>query len=192
MIDAQPFVTPDTSNVSLDSFSIYYVPNPGFPTNYLSASVMEWNPSNPSPAGTALWSSTLGSTTVGSTGFATPWGNWETYTFNTGGLLLDPTKTYALLAFQNPTADIGDSEPGLIAVASTIGGSIFGAKTYSSPIDPGLAILNNSAWGSSSNDISYSADFSPAQIPEPPVTALTLGFLSLFIAWRRRRAARAV
>ncbi|SDR73557.1 PEP-CTERM sorting domain-containing protein [Opitutus sp. GAS368] len=193
VVDAQPFTTPDGTNVTLNSFSVYYVPNPGFPSTYVQATVMEWNKANPSPTGAVLWSSTLGSTLVATSAYAAPnpYGYWLTYTFDTTGLVLDPTKTYAMVTFQNSTADPNNSEPGLIAVSSTTGGPDFGAKTYSSATDPGLGVLESSAWGSSTSDLAYSTTFSQAAIPEPATYALILGLGSVMLVWRRRRAGRA-
>jgi hypothetical protein len=190
VVDAQPFTTPDATNVTLNSFSVYYVPNLVSPTNYLQASILEWNKTNPSPTGAVLWSSTLGSTTVATSAYAapTPYGNWLTYTFDTTGLVLDPTKTYAMVTFQNSTADPNNSEPGLIAVSSTTGGPDFGAKSYSSATDPGLAVLESSAWNSSTSDLAYSTTFSQAAIPEPATAALILGLGSVILVWRRRSA----
>ncbi|MDR3403612.1 MAG: hypothetical protein P4L99_14025 [Chthoniobacter sp.] len=188
-LDAQPFAAPDSSHVLLTSFSIYYVPNPGFPTNTLEAAVTEWNPANPSSAGSPLWTSTAGTTTAADSNvisISPTWGDWINYTFTTGGLTLDPTKTYALVVFQNATADAGDTESGLIAVSGTDGGAVFGARSLSATVDPGWPALDTSTWSASSNQIVYSTTFAQP-VPEPATSAEIAGVLVFgLLSWRKR------
>jgi hypothetical protein len=189
-IAAQPFQTPDALNVQLNAFQFYYAPH-NLNDATLDAAIVEWNPASPSAASSPLWTSSPQNTSAVITGLAAPVGNWQLYTFDTSGLVLDPSKTYALVAIQSPTALAGDSDPGSFGVASPIGGSVFGVKTFNASADPGWTILQSTPWGGSLNEMAYSSTFSPIEAVPEPSTVAASALVCLFVVARSCRRKRA-
>jgi hypothetical protein len=189
-VQVQPFQTPDSSNVALQNFVLYYNPYSHNQTDTsLEAEVVEWdwNPTNGTAVGPVLWTSTLANTTVLAGAYQTASNTplWASYTFDTSGLVLDPSKTYAFLASQTPTSYSGDTWYGLVGVVYANGylptwdfvasGSDFNQNVEAGP--------NN--WGESSGaPLAYTATFA---VPEPLSAVLLLGGGAL-LALRRKRS----
>lgn len=195
-LEAQPFVTPDSTHVQLDQFSFHYIPNPGFPGNTLNVVIVEWYPSNaseqtPHSIGTPIWSSSGPSTSVTTINTPTPTNpfggtNWEKYTFTTGGLVLDSSKTYAWILMQNSTADSGNNQAGAFAFSAAVPSFEYEGKSFASTTPWTYTDLQNATWGGTANYLAYSATYSVAPIPEPAHLGVLAGTLAFgFLLYRR-------
>lgn len=175
-------IQPPSGNPQINDFTFYM--SAGGPGGNFTAAIMEWDVANLHPTGAPLWVSS--SQTVLNSANATP------FTFSTGGVELDPIKSYALVA-------MADNGPGVVSVGlhyatSDILGSSFwlGAGAGGSYAD-----ITGQSWHTNgSSDIAYLASFSPVSeisaVPEPSLPGLSIGLsgLAAFAAWRRRKAAR--
>jgi len=186
---AQLFQTPDSSDVRLNSFLLYYNPYSHNQTDTaLQAEVVEWdwNPTNGTAVGSVLWTSTLANTTVLADAYQTRSNSpiWASYTFDTGGLVLDPAKTYAFLASQTASSYYGDTWYGLVGIIYTNGylptwqfnasGSDFNQNVQAGP----------NYWSQGSGaPLAFTATF---DAPEPASAVLLLGGAAL-LALRQRR-----
>lgn len=190
---AQIIHTPDAVNVQLNEFRFYMMSNyysGGNPGNVeFTTALAEWDTSNQRPAGSPLWTSGVE--------LANSF-RMRPYTFNTGGVVLDPAKSYALLALANY------SSTGAVAGIGLTAPSYFG-DTYALIAAAGgdYSTVAATVWGyneSSQYDLAYQAAFdaegvmsslapAPLQaVPEPGVPGLTLalgGFVA-YAVWRRR------
>lgn len=192
-LEAQPFVAPDATHLQLDEFSFFYVPNPGYATNSLQTFIVEWDLSGARSIGSPLWSSSAGSTTIST--FSTPapsnpFGgtDWTRYTFSTGGLVLDPLKSYAWVLEQNATSHPGDQQPGAFAFSALAADAAFGGKAYWTGTPWSYTDLASTSWGGTANYLAYSAQFSSTAVPDHlPAALLPLGLVALGVAAHRRR-----
>jgi hypothetical protein len=150
---AQTFQTPGIYTV-LNSFTVNLAAAGG--TINFQTLVAEWNAPGSHTTGSPLWNSV---TTVGTNTNFTP------YSFNTGGLILDPVKTYALLVY-----DISGTASSPFGFSDDYAGG--GLFTLSSATPSNLA--TNSFLSSGTADIKFSASFSVAPIPESPFAAVVI------------------
>lgn len=195
-LEAQPFVTPDATHVQLDEFSFHYLPNASFPANSLEVVIVEWYPSNateqdPHSVGTPIWSSTGPSTSVTTINTPTatnPYGgtSWYKYTFATGGLLLDSSKTYAWILMQSATADSGNNQSGAFAFAAAVPTFEYEGKAFASTVPWNYTTLENGTWGGTANYLAYAATFSAVAVPEPSAFGACAGLCALGLLWFRR------
>lgn len=175
----QTFQTPDTTNVWLTSFNVVYGHYSG-PTTSFNAYVMEWSTGTTRPTGATLYTSSL--VTVPTSDPTT-----TTLTFNTGGILLDASKTYAIFSFADANSSGGTDLVYGVSNSAYAGGQGYylgmaGMRPFSD-----LSTTSWTAWGS---DETFSATFSA--VPEPSTYAALAGIAALGVAVYRRRHKQAV
>lgn len=175
----QTFVTPDATNVWLNSFSMDLAHYTGAATS-LNVYVIEWSTINTRPTGSALFTSNAVTTT-------TTYPSSATYTFNTGGLALDPAKTYMMLAFAPANASGGQDMVYLVPGTSYSGGqALYLADTGMRPFSD----ITTMPWTARTTDLVFSATFSA--VPEPSTYAALAGLGVLACAAYLRRHRRTV
>ena len=179
---AGTFQTPDSANVQLNEFGLYFLSSNSVS---FTAAVAEWNTTDLRLAGAPLWISPQ--QTVSSS-------DLTSFIFDTGGLVLNPTKTYALLALADYTSNGSAGQMGLatLTTSNTYLISLAAGGTYGT--------LASQAWGpSSSYDLAYATAFdlvggnnsftSIPPVPEPAIPGLTIGLcgLAAYSVWRRKK-----
>lgn len=181
---AQTFVAP-TGFLYLQQFSLYLTEGFGGADTRFHAYVYEFDGN--------IGALNLGQQLYRSSEFAGS-GNFidfDTYTFNTSGLLLDGAKQYAfVLSASEPFGSIPDFSTtfaGGTDADEYAGGELFGAYNEDNFLALGLAGTLTPVQGSP--DLSFSATFSSNVVPEPgTMWLLVAGLGALVVVQRRRRA----
>ena len=151
----------------------------GATTNF-SAYVMEWNTGTTRPTGAALYSSAAVTAPTSDPTIST-------LTFDTGGILLNASKTYMILSFANANASGGTDLVYAVSNSTYTGGQGYYLGMVGMNAFSDLSTASWTAWGS---DERFSATFSA--VPEPSTYAALTGIAALGFAVYRRRRKQAV
>ncbi|MEX0321459.1 MAG: PEP-CTERM sorting domain-containing protein [Puniceicoccaceae bacterium] len=182
----QTFTT-DSTHLSMDSFTFTMASTSGPDGTDFAGYVAKWDTVNGRATGPLLYDSSNPGGLFETLPFDSGLLNWTEFTFNTGGLQLDPNETY--VAFLS-ASNFYDGIQGQTRFAMH-------QDSSPSPYSGGNFVsLNNSTnfnsivtdtWSTLPRDLAFEMTFSASAVPEPSTyAAIAFGVLGLAITLRRR------